>query len=252
MGVSYAPLAPGTIRILCLDPGQVDEPLFASFDTAKIDVEDYGDRIYRVSTFTRRTMIHDAPDTPNRDEQQSSKYEAISYAWGAPVFRRQLTVRGKGTFNITESLHQALQRFRLSDDVRRLWADAVCINQKDIEERSAQVNIMAQIYAQARGVLVWLGPSQDTDTLAMATIGIMPKLKPTDLYTVNERPELPGKQEIELHDDELDRLNEQLSASPTCPCCQQRVELQGDFVALGLFAVGELMHRAWFTRLWVV
>jgi len=45
-----------------------------------------------------------------------------------------------------------------------LWVDAVCINQSDLEERSHQVALMAEIYTRAQSVLVWLGaenPSAD-------------------------------------------------------------------------------------------
>lgn len=37
------------------------------------------------------------------------------------------------------------------------WVDAICINQDDLEERSAQVQIMPQIYSKASCVIVWLG-----------------------------------------------------------------------------------------------
>jgi hypothetical protein len=38
-----------------------------------------------------------------------------------------------------------------------LWIDALCINQKDEEEKTAQVTMMRQIYETADTVLVWLG-----------------------------------------------------------------------------------------------
>jgi hypothetical protein len=40
--------------------------------------------------------------------------------------------------------------------VKFLWADAVCINQQDNEERGNQVRRMPLIYANAQRVLVWL------------------------------------------------------------------------------------------------
>jgi hypothetical protein len=40
---------------------------------------------------------------------------------------------------------------------RRIWIDAVCINQQDLRERSQQVSIMRDIYRSARDVVVWLG-----------------------------------------------------------------------------------------------
>ncbi|KAK5174775.1 uncharacterized protein LTR77_001858 [Saxophila tyrrhenica] len=40
----------------------------------------------------------------------------------------------------------------------RLWIDSVCINQDDIPERNAQVEMMAEIYSKAKSAIVWLGP----------------------------------------------------------------------------------------------
>ena len=44
-----------------------------------------------------------------------------------------------------------------------LWTDQVCINQRDLQERSAQVAIMRDIYSQAFQVLVWLGDGSPED-----------------------------------------------------------------------------------------
>lgn len=44
------------------------------------------------------------------------------------------------------------------------WADAICINQADNEEKSFQVNQMGDIYDKAAEVIVWLG--HDTDGIA--------------------------------------------------------------------------------------
>ena len=52
-------------------------------------------------------------------------------------------------------------------DSRKLWIDALCINQADPLERTHQVSVMAQIYQSARQVLVWLGPAYDQSDLAM-------------------------------------------------------------------------------------
>lgn len=40
-----------------------------------------------------------------------------------------------------------------------MWADAVCINQKDLEERSHQVALMGDIYSGAGEIFIWLGNS---------------------------------------------------------------------------------------------
>jgi hypothetical protein len=47
---------------------------------------------------------------------------------------------------------------------RTFWIDALCINQKDEEEKSSQVLQMHLIYKHASEVIVWLDvPDQDSD-----------------------------------------------------------------------------------------
>lgn len=47
--------------------------------------------------------------------------------------------------------------------VRVLWADALCINQKNIEERSEQIKLMGLIYWKACRVQIWLGQDDDIE-----------------------------------------------------------------------------------------
>lgn len=49
---------------------------------------------------------------------------------------------------------------------RRLWIDAICINQDDNREKGTQVMVMAGIYARCISVLIWLG----LENLAFLTI----------------------------------------------------------------------------------
>lgn len=59
---------------------------------------------------------------------------------------------------VTQNLWRALQRLRPSDGKAVvIWADAVCINQKDVVERGEQIGMMRGIYAGAGGVVVWVG-----------------------------------------------------------------------------------------------
>ena len=59
-----------------------------------------------------------------------------------------------------------MRTFRLSERIRYLWVDSICINQDDVRERNHQVKKMTEIYAVAVQVLVYLGEeSQNTDTL---------------------------------------------------------------------------------------
>ena len=88
------------------------------------------------------------------------EYEAISYCWGASL-ERKLIVCNDSILEITQSLFSALWRLRIPEEARFLWADAICINQSDPEEKSYQVALMRQIYQSAKIVDVWLGEAAD-------------------------------------------------------------------------------------------
>lgn len=91
-----------------------------------------------------------------------ANYEALSYAWGDPTKTRTIYVDGR-PFQATANLFEALQECRYMGKRHRvLWVDAVCINQRDIIEKSAQVQMMAKIYRQASRVVIWLGPISNT------------------------------------------------------------------------------------------
>lgn len=59
---------------------------------------------------------------------------------------------------ITVNLESALRHLR-HIGIYQIWADALCINQKDVEERTLQVRLMKRIYQRADTVIVWLGPN---------------------------------------------------------------------------------------------
>ncbi len=73
-------------------------------------------------------------------------YSCLSYAWGLPDPKRSVELNSC-PFDLRENLYLALVRLRLPGRPRRLWVDAICINQEDIAEREAQVSIMHRIFA---------------------------------------------------------------------------------------------------------
>jgi hypothetical protein len=83
-------------------------------------------------------------------------YEALSYVWGNQHETLPICV-DEGQFAVTVNLHAALSCLRDRSFERVIWVDAVCINQKDQEERTQQVQFMAKIYSKAHRVIVWLG-----------------------------------------------------------------------------------------------
>jgi len=90
----------------------------------------------------------------------SHKYEyiAVSYVWGDASDKRSITVNGK-RLDITASLECALRHIRDSSDILLIWADGICINQNDVQDRNEQVPLMGDIYYNARTTTIFLGLS---------------------------------------------------------------------------------------------
>lgn len=102
---------------------------------------------------------------------QEKEYDAISYAWGSSEYPGKETILCNGAeIQIKSNLAAALRRLRCPDKERALWADAICINQKDLSEKASQVPIMREIYANARQVIVWLGEGAEVDKEAFALL----------------------------------------------------------------------------------
>lgn len=83
-------------------------------------------------------------------------YEALSYVWGSEANKQKILVDGQEML-VTANLAGALDYLYDSDGPRKLWVDAICINQEDIPERSQQVQNMTEIYTKAKNVVVWIG-----------------------------------------------------------------------------------------------
>ncbi|PWY96151.1 HET-domain-containing protein [Aspergillus sclerotioniger CBS 115572] len=99
----------------------------------------------------------------------SHLYEALSYVWGDPGYRRSILINNHEVL-ITDNLHTALVHLRNRFLDRVLWMDAVCINQQDLSEKVEQVQLMAEIYSKASRVIVWLGDAQDNGDQALEEI----------------------------------------------------------------------------------
>ncbi|KFA45742.1 hypothetical protein S40293_09460 [Stachybotrys chartarum IBT 40293] len=81
---------------------------------------------------------------------------ALSYVWGNPNECAPIECNG-ATVQVTDNLAAALRRLRHNNDPVVVWADALCINQKDNEEKALQVGMMDEIYSAATQVVVYVG-----------------------------------------------------------------------------------------------
>jgi hypothetical protein len=133
-----------TIRLLLLEPGQKNEPICCKLSAVDLDA--------------------------------SPIYEAISYCWGGPLDERKIMC-GQGILPVTKNLYDALHRFRDPEKPRTLWADAICINQEDLVERTQQVPLMRRIYEQCSRCIVWLGVDDQDDFSASQLLNKISQLK---------------------------------------------------------------------------
>jgi hypothetical protein len=109
------------------------------------------------------------------DSVSALQYDAISYVWGDPDAATAIICDGRPML-ITINLHWALLRVRKPDRSSVVWADAICINQRDVQERNHQVSMMGTIYSNAR--TVYLCMVGDPDGRASNVLSLLKELKP--------------------------------------------------------------------------
>ena len=86
----------------------------------------------------------------------SNLYEALSCVWASPNDTVDVFVNDHA-LSVTTNLYASLLKLRHYSLERIVWADAICINQTDQNEKSHQIQSMAKIYGQVSRVIVWLG-----------------------------------------------------------------------------------------------
>jgi hypothetical protein len=123
----YNPLPEGdSIRLIRLEAGEWFQNIFCTFITSSLE--------------------------------QVPQYECLSYVWGDETDRRTVVCdRRRLVLSVTASCESALRRLRYRTKPRLLWVDAICIDQKNIDERSKQVQRMGKIYQKASQVVIDLG-----------------------------------------------------------------------------------------------
>ncbi|KZM20169.1 hypothetical protein ST47_g5195 [Ascochyta rabiei] len=174
----YQPLRGSSIRLLSIKPGFPSEDIECGFVTV--------------------SDLHESPS-----------YDALSYVWGEELHADPIICNGVETV-ITKQLADALTHLRrfpgsgsaspwdkdhpllssknawngfarnrhehYEESVEAhealLWVDALCINQKDGDERANQVKMMGQIYARAQNVKIWLGKEHKEPPAFVASLGI--------------------------------------------------------------------------------
>ena len=131
---------------------------------------------------------------------------------------------------VTTNLKEALLQLRVVDDFRKLWIDSICINQEDSQEKSEQICLMAEIYAGAENVLVWLGNEDDITASAISCLESLARLNDVSF------DELP-----------LDEIDARIGFRPWFSSRNDRTYIPLD-VWRSLKRL--LCERPWFRRVW--
>ncbi|KAI3399514.1 hypothetical protein diail_6536 [Diaporthe ilicicola] len=135
------------IRVLELHPGAGNEPLHGTLNDVCLDDSAVG-------------------------------FEALSYVWGTDYENyetRDVIDLGRGqSLELRPNLRDALYHLRHESSPRRLWIDAVCINQYDTDEKMRQVMLMAEIYARCTSVVIWLGKPGPHSQLGLEILAFLP------------------------------------------------------------------------------
>lgn len=197
----YSSLKNPEIRLLELSPGHFDDALCAAIYPVPLnelsdapDIQELrttlppgwavyetveGWYIFEHAETDVVSWTHPRPDyTVSLDapvqHEQPPDYEALSYTWDTDQNPSILQIQADqpglplATIDIQQNLAIALRHLRFHDKPRTLWVDAVCINQKDVNKRNAQVPRMTSIYRRARSVVAWVGASSPDSQTALS------------------------------------------------------------------------------------
>ncbi|KAM5346284.1 hypothetical protein ACJ41O_009289 [Fusarium nematophilum] len=153
---------------------------------------------------------------------QWGDFATLSYTWGNPDDTEDIVLNGADA-SVTTNLAAALRTFRrlgFFNGQYKLWADSICINQQDLEERGSQVAMMRDIYTQSWTTMTFLGAAADASDKA---VGL---LKTLAAYEVNKT---------------TGELREILQDNPAY------LGGHGEWLALQAF-----LQRPYWSRLWIV
>jgi hypothetical protein len=103
-------------------------------------------------------------------------FTALSYEWGDSRVTKNITAQGQAlaiTANLAKVLENAPRHWQSMFPDRdltscKLWADAICIDQTNINEKAEQIPLMRDIYQKAELVICWLGDGNETFQKALA------------------------------------------------------------------------------------
>jgi hypothetical protein len=149
--------------------------------------------------------------------------------WGDASLKAQLLV-DNAILEIQASASAVLRQVRYRNKPRRLWIDAVCINQADLKERQQQVSYMRYVYTNSSRNLIYLGQSDNHTEAALENITTILADPACQLQSYSK----------------LQGLLYNSDGSPATESGHSKASPYDNE------ALQSLYDRPWFTRLWVV
>lgn len=183
----------------------------------------------------------------------SLEYAALSYAWSVPpnvkTPDRRIIVEtkdGAKELRIFRPLEVALTHLAASKAGSLLFVDQICINQRNNDEKTHQVQLMRDIYSGCNKVITWLGPAtKDSDTY----FDFLQEVCSEGVISGLLGPRLPSV--MKVFDAVMD---------PTLAVTAAEKEDRDDVIDMlarygdrfPIRGLSEVLDRLWFNRLWTI
>ena len=169
----------------------------------------------------------------DKNDRCSLSFESISYAWGSTQDPLQALIecpsqpQGFAYLDIDQDLASALRRLGREKTVRALWADAICVDRSNPDEKQAHIFRLADIFSRVSRIVAWLGPASEDSSEAFDTLQHL------------------GEQVVSVEDNWV--------PSPDATESDwYRPDHKMPFSSETISAIEKLLLRDWFRRMWVL
>jgi len=163
-------------------------------------------------------------------------YDALSYCWGE---QKQVVtiIINDCTWSTGKNLYAALKSIRKRHGRVMLWIDALCINQRDNQEKNVQVSMMKEVYSNGRKTYVWLGLDNIWTSLAFQEMEMRARWIREQGSTVADKVGWRQwqKRHMALGDNNINLI--------------ARIMGRLDYLSR---ANRSILYRPWFSRCWVI
>ena len=221
--IIYNSLGPGEVRLVSIFPGSDSDDLLLSLSITKLEE--------LITSYEALSYVWGDVDPSERVKCNYAYTEITQVSQGMTCRRDIYSQVATCCVKVTSNLQKALLQLRTVDDCRTLWVDSICINQKETQEKSEQVSLMAKIYNRAERVLIWLGDEHKSTANAIQCLESLAQLR-----------------NVSPHEIAFGGLDADIGLRPWLLNCGDRKYIPHEYWR----ALKQLLlERPWFRRAWV-